>query len=100
MANISDAGYVGMYTTVNRLTPLLESPRCNTYPTTITLFLSTVMEVVHRHDEREATPNIDLLIEYLPTPNLMNLMQPDNADMLRIWHARALVMDVDKSFRE
>ena len=66
----------------------------------ITLFLNAVMEVVHGHDEREATPNMELLMEYLPIPDFMNLMQPDTADMLRIWDARALVMDVDKYFRE
>ena len=85
---------------MTRLTPLLQSPECNPHATIITLFLNAVMEVVHRHDEREATPNMELLMEYLPTPNVMNLMQPDNADMLRIWDARVLVMDVDKYFKE
>jgi hypothetical protein len=43
----------------------------------------------------DETPNMQLLTKYLPFPQTLF---PNDADMLRIWDARDLVLDVDKFF--
>lgn len=56
------------------------------------------MEMVNQGDERDKTPNIDLLMEYLPDINLVSLLQPDSADSLKFWDARTIVLDRHKFF--
>lgn len=84
VANISDAGYVGICDTMNTLSPLLQSSRFNPHATMITLFLNAAMEMVHRYGQRDTIPNMELLMEYLPNPDVITLMQPNNADTLRL----------------
>ena len=38
------------------------------------------------------------LMKYLPTIDIASLTQPNNAEMLRLWDARSLGMDVEKYF--
>lgn len=58
------------------------------------------MEVVKSSKERDGIPNMDLLLKYLPKPEVSSLLQPHNADMLRIWDARPFGLEVDKYFKE
>ncbi|KAK1753835.1 hypothetical protein QBC47DRAFT_303201 [Echria macrotheca] len=97
-SNISDTCYLGIRETLARLCSLLQLPQKNPHATLITLFLNAVMEVVKMDNEQDEIPNMKLLMEYLPTPNVFSLLSRHSADMLRIWDARNLVLDVDTYF--
>lgn len=95
MANICDGGYVGIRSTLSLLSPLLQSPEQNPHATFITLFINAVKEIVKSGNPRDETPDMKFLIKYLPPPQTLS---PNDADMLRIWDARDLALDVDKFF--
>jgi hypothetical protein len=59
-----------------------------------------VKEVVKMGDSKDEIPELMTLTKYLPTTNILSLMEPNNADMLRIWDARDLALDVNKAFRK
>ncbi|KAJ5115575.1 hypothetical protein N7526_011456 [Penicillium atrosanguineum] len=98
ISNISDAGYVGIHDTLAILAPLLQPHHLNSHSTLITLFLNAVMERVKASGEKDSTGNINLLMEYLPRPDVLTLLRPDNADMTRLWDARTLSFDVESHF--
>ena len=95
MANICDGGYIGIRSTLSLLSPLLQSPQENPHATFITLFINAVKEVVKMGHSGEEEPDMQFLTEYLPLPRTFSL---NDADMLRIWDARDLALDVDKFF--
>ncbi|PGH26457.1 hypothetical protein AJ80_01770 [Polytolypa hystricis UAMH7299] len=97
VANICDAGYVGIRGTLATLCPLLQSSLRNPHATLITVFINAVMEMA-RGNDKDSIPNTDLLMEYLPTPDVRKLMWPQNADVLRLWDARTLVFSADEYF--
>jgi hypothetical protein len=57
-----------------------------------------VKEAVKMGDPREETPDITTLTKYLPSANILSLMTENSTDMLRIWDARDLALDVNKFF--
>lgn len=57
------------------------------------------MEVVKASGEKDSMGNIKLLMEYLPQPDILTLLNPDNADMTRLWDARTLSFDVEVYFQ-
>lgn len=100
VSNIADEGYLGIRGTLAALTPLLEPSERNPNATLITLFLNAVMEIAKAGDEKDSISNMKLLMEYLPTPDWLSFARPQNADMMRLWDARAMVMDVKKYFKK
>lgn len=66
----------------------------------LTLFLNAVTQIVQKHGEKKTMPQVDVLLEYLPKPNIKAMLRPSNADATRLWDARALFMDVNKWFQE
>ena len=95
VANICDGGYIGIRKTLSLLSSFLQSPRQNAHATFITLFINAVKEAVKRGDPRDETPDMQLLTNYLPLPQTFSM---NDADMVRIWDARDLALDVDKFF--
>ncbi|KAH8674391.1 hypothetical protein BGZ60DRAFT_468760 [Tricladium varicosporioides] len=95
VANICDGGYIGIRNTLSLLSPFLQSPRQNVHATFITLFINAVKETVKRGDPGDETPNMRFLTNYLPFPQTLSM---NDADMMRIWDARDLALDVDKFF--
>lgn len=95
MANICDGGYIGIRDTLSLLSPFLQSPRQNVYATFITLIINAVKEAVKRGTPRDETPNMQFLTNYLPIPQTPSM---NDADMVRIWDARDLTLDVDQFF--
>jgi hypothetical protein len=95
VANICDGGYVGIKNTLSLLSPLLQSPRQNPHATFITLFINAVKEAVKRGGSKDEVPNMQFLTKYLPLPRTLS---PHDADMMRIWDARDLALDLDKFF--
>jgi hypothetical protein len=79
------------------LAPLLQSSRQNPHATFITLFINAVKEVVKMGHELEEKPDIEFITNYLPFPQI-SLRLMNDADMLRIWDARDLALDVNKYF--
>ena len=57
------------------------------------------MEIIKKGRKEEETPDVEILMKYLPQPPLSKLPYPNNADLLRIWDARSLVFDVEKFFK-
>lgn len=49
-------------------------------------------------DPSDETPDIVTINKHLPITDFLSLMKPNNAEMLRIWDARDLVLDVNKFF--
>lgn len=100
MANICDAGYLGIRNTLSLLSPLLQLPQENPHATFITLFINAVKEAVKEAVKRGQpsgeTPNMQFLSRYLPLPQTLS---GNDADMMRIWDARDLALDVDKFFK-
>ncbi|KAG0156690.1 hypothetical protein PDIDSM_3871 [Penicillium digitatum] len=96
-SNITDAGYLGTRETLRVLSPLLQSPRDNTHATIISAYLNAIMEMVHRGNDRDQTPNMDLLMEFLPL-DIFSLLQPESANSLKFWDARTIVLDRHKFF--
>jgi len=72
----------------------------NPCATLITLFLNAVMEISNSRDEKERVPRVDRLMEYLPNPEVSSLLSPHGADMMRLWDAVSLVLDVQELFEE
>ncbi|KAL2063905.1 hypothetical protein VTL71DRAFT_4399 [Oculimacula yallundae] len=95
VANICDGGYIGIRNTLSLLSPFLKSPQQNVHATLITLFINAVKETVKRGDPKDETPNMRFLMKYLPLPRTPSM---NDADMLRIWDARDLALDVDRFF--
>ena len=101
VANICDSGYLGIYKTLAGLGPLLQRPRDNPHASLLGVFMNAVMEMVYKLQEQNALPDIKGLLQYLPDPtNIMHMAKPNSADMLRIWDARTLFLDVERYFRE
>lgn len=96
MSNICDAGYIGIRDTLSFLSPLLQSPQQNPHATLITLFINAVKEAVKRGNPMDEAPNMQFLTKYLQSPR--TLSQYD-ADLLRIWDARDLALDVEEFFK-
>ena len=96
MANICDRGYIGIRSTLSLLSPLLQLPQQNPHATFITLFINAVKETVKARHTMDETPDLEFLSKYLPFPRKSSL---NDADMLRIWDARDLALDVDKFFK-
>ena len=57
------------------------------------------MEIVKASGEKDSMGNIDLLMDYLPQPDILTLSKPDNTDMTRLWDARTLSFDVEAYFQ-
>lgn len=57
------------------------------------------MEMINLGDKEDQTPNIELLMEYLPDTNLLSLIQTQSAGFTKLWDARTLVLDRDKFFQ-
>ena len=93
MSNICDGGYIGIRNTLSLLSPLLQTPGQNPHATFITLFINAVKEAVKWGDPTDETPNMQFLTKYLPVPQTLSM---NDADMLRIWDARDLALDVEK----
>jgi hypothetical protein len=88
--------YIGIRNTLSLLSPLLQSPQQNPHATLITLFINAVKEAVKRGNPKDETPDMRFLTKYLPPPQSLSL---NDADIVRIWDARDLALDVDKVFR-
>lgn len=80
--------------------PLLQPPQRNPHATLISLFLNAVMEMVKRTGgEKAIMPQVtDWVLKYLPVADFASLMNPSGAEMVRLWDARTLFLDVDKFF--
>lgn len=65
------------------------------HATFITLFINAVKEAVKWGDPRDETLNMQFLTKYLPFPQTLST---NDADMMRIWDARDLALDVDQFF--
>ncbi len=46
----------------------------------------------------DETPDMEFLTKYLPSPRMFPLPSMNDADMLRIWNARDLALNVDRYF--
>lgn len=57
------------------------------------------MEVLKATGEKDSMGNVDLLMEYLPQPDVLTLLRPDSADMTRLWDARTISLDVEYYFQ-
>jgi hypothetical protein len=57
------------------------------------------MEIVKATGEKDSMSKINLLMEYLPQPDVLRLLRPDNADMTRLWDARTLSFDMEYYFQ-
>jgi hypothetical protein len=99
VANICGGGYLGIRNTLSLLSPLMQLPSQNTHATFLTLFINAVKEAVKMGPPIDETPDMELTTEYLPAPQLSSLLSMNNsADMLRIWDARDLSLNVDMFF--
>ena len=54
--------------------------------------------MVNTSKNKDSISNIDLLVQYLPQPSLINLLSPNSADTVRIWDARTIVLPADDYF--
>lgn len=99
VANICDGCYIGIRNTLALLSPFLQPPRENPHATFITLFVNAVKEAVKRGNPVDETPDLDFLTNYLPGPRILPFASEHDANMLRIWDARDLALDVDKFFQ-
>jgi hypothetical protein len=90
---------LGIRKTISLLSPLLQSPRRNPYASYIAIFINAVKEAVKMGDPNEEIPDYDTLSKYLPTVDFFSLMNNNNADALRLWDARDLILDVNKFFK-
>ncbi|OCK75946.1 hypothetical protein K432DRAFT_419507 [Lepidopterella palustris CBS 459.81] len=96
VANISDAGYIGIAQTIALLGPLLQPPEENPHATLITLFLNAVDETITKRDEVQGLPEeMQRLSRYLP---LKSPSSSYNAEVVGLLSARSLVRDVDRIF--
>ncbi|KAJ5742608.1 uncharacterized protein N7511_011340 [Penicillium nucicola] len=98
VSNITDAGYLGTRETLRLLSPLLQSPQENPHATIISAYLNAVMEMVKQGDDRDQTPNLNLLMEFLPGIDIFSLLRPESAQSLKLWDARTIVIDRHKFF--
>lgn len=80
------------------MSPLLQPPQENTHATIISAYLNAVMEMVIQGNDEDRTPNMDLLLEFLPDIDIFSLLRPESADSLRFWDARTIVLDRNKFF--
>lgn len=71
----------------------------NPHATFITLFINAIREAVKIMHPGGETPDIVKLVKYLPSPQLFPPPSTNDPDMLRIWDARDLVLDVDQYFK-
>lgn len=81
------------------LSPLLQSLSGNPYASYLAISINAVKEAVKMGDPEEETPGIITLTKYLSTMKILSLMDNNNADMLRIWNARDLALNVNNSFK-
>lgn len=51
------------------------------------------MEIANQSDNRDQIPNIDLLMQFLPSINLTSLLRPESAESLKFWDARTIVLN-------
>jgi hypothetical protein len=58
-----------------------------------------VKEAVKMGGPEEEIPDISTLTKYLPTIDILLLMDNHNPDTLRIWDARDLVLEAKKFFK-
>ncbi|KAN0076101.1 protein of unknown function (DUF4470) domain containing protein [Elaphomyces granulatus] len=84
VANICDAGYLGIRSTLSLLAPLLQSPRQNPHATFITLFINAVKEEIKIKYPMEETPDVGFLAKYLPSPRLFPLPSMNDADIYMV----------------
>jgi len=56
------------------------------------------MEMVSMGPPHEQTPDIELLLEYMPLRLESVCAAPQGAEMYKVWDARSLVLDRDKFF--
>jgi hypothetical protein len=89
---------LGIQKTLSLLSPLLQPPNRNPYASYIAIFINAVKETVKMGGPDEEIPDISTLTKYLPTIDILSLMDNNNADTLRIWDARDLALDVNKFF--
>jgi hypothetical protein len=99
VANICDGGYVGIRDTLSLLSPLLQPLKQNPHATFITLFINAVKEAVKCGHSSDETPDVMKITNYLPSPRLFPPPSMNDPDMLRIWDARNLALDVDRYFK-
>jgi len=106
VSNICDNGYVGIRKTLSLLSPFLQTPEQNPHATFITLFINAVKETAKMGGEEAQTPDMKFLGNYLPLPNFSPRLMAlpggilNDADMLRIWDARDLALDMNKFFEQ
>lgn len=100
MANICDAGYIGIRKTISNLAMLLRPLEINPHATLLTLFLNAIVEILGSRSEANRMPKLDTLMAYLPRPEIQSCLSPHSADMMRLWDARSLVIDVRELFNE
>jgi hypothetical protein len=58
-----------------------------------------VKEAVKMGGPEEETPDYRTLTKYLPTMDILSLINNNNADAYRVWDARDLALDVNKFFK-
>ncbi|KAJ5210551.1 hypothetical protein N7491_010358 [Penicillium cf. griseofulvum] len=98
VSNITDAGYLGTRETLRLLSPLLQPPQENSHATIISAYLNAIMEMVNQGNDRDQTPNMDLLMQFLPDVDIFSLLRPESAQSLKFWDARTIVIDRHKFF--
>ncbi|KAJ5335809.1 uncharacterized protein N7506_005745 [Penicillium brevicompactum] len=98
VSNITDAGYLGTRETLRLLSPLLQPPQKNPHATIISAYLNAIMEMVKQGDDRDQTPNMELLMKFLPDIDMFSLLRPESAQSLKLWDARTIVIDRHKFF--
>ncbi|KAI0884685.1 uncharacterized protein GGS22DRAFT_188894 [Annulohypoxylon maeteangense] len=103
-SNISDMCWLGTPETLGSLAPLLKPPQVNPHATLITVYLNAVMEM-SKMDEVKGNQMTDYVEDVQPylkervqIPRL--LRNPQGAEVIRLWDARALVMDATEYFRK
>ncbi|KAM0126323.1 hypothetical protein ACHAO1_010135 [Botrytis cinerea] len=61
-------------------------------------YIGILMEMVNTSRNKDNISNMNLLVNYLPQPSLINLLSPNSADTVRIWDARTIVLPADDYF--
>lgn len=100
VSNIADAGYLGIYKTLNCMIPLLQSPLENPHATLITLFMNAVDENMTEAEERSNMnakgPTMKRILQYLSPP--VRQLTPNDPIIFKILSARDSVANHDSTF--
>lgn len=100
VSNIADAGYMGIWRTLNCMIPLLQTPVDNPHATLITLFMNAVDENISDAEIRAHTnaqgPTMKRILQYLSFSPRQLI--PNDPILFKILAARGCVANYDSTF--